>query len=69
MIKLDPDGIYSEAELAAAFGVSADKVRRDRQTGVGPPFVKYGRQAYYRGSDLISHLEQSRRTSTSEARP
>lgn len=66
MIKIDPDSYYRESDVADLFGFGIDKVRRDRQTGMGPRYCKYGRQAYYLGADLIAHLAKGARASTSD---
>ncbi len=63
---INPAAFYREAEWAAMRGVSLSTVRRDRTTGRGPAFCRYGRQAFYLGKDLLAFLETRRCRSTSD---
>lgn len=40
--------LITEADYAAARGVSVRTVQRERAQRIGPPFIKLGRSIYYR---------------------
>jgi len=40
--------LISESDYAAARGVSLRTVQRERAQRIGPPFIKLGRQVFYR---------------------
>ena len=54
--------LLSEAEYAAERGVSVRTIQRERALRVGPPFIKIGRQVYYRPAAIeawILNMEQA----------
>ena len=40
--------LISEAEYAAACGVSVRSIQRERALRMGPPFIKLGKSIFYR---------------------
>lgn len=67
-IKVDHEAWYSADETAELMGVSPKTLESARIKGDGCPYSKIGRRIYYKGSDLLSHIEGARRSSTA-ARP
>ena len=65
-VKIDAEAYYPENDVAELLGVSADTLRRRRQTKSDLAFCRYGRRVFYRGADIIASLESSRRLSTSD---
>ncbi len=63
---LDPESLYSQAELVPLLKKSRAWFERSRWDGSGPPFVKVGRLSLYRGADVLAWLEANRRTSKSQ---
>ncbi|MEQ1672885.1 MAG: helix-turn-helix domain-containing protein, partial [Hyphomicrobium sp.] len=68
-VKIDAEAYYPETDVATLLGISADTLRRRRQTKSDLAFCKYGRRVFYRGADIIASLESSRRMSTSDTGP
>ncbi|MBC7164844.1 MAG: transcriptional regulator [Roseovarius sp.] len=48
--------LIPESEYAAARGVSLRTVQRERAQRVGPPFIKLGRNIYYRPAAIEQWL-------------
>lgn len=48
--------LIAEAEYAADRGVSLRTVQRERAQRLGPPFIKLGRQIYYRPAAIEAWL-------------
>ena len=48
--------LISEADYAAARGVSLRTAQRERAQRIGPPFIKLGRQVYYRPAAIEAWL-------------
>ncbi len=48
--------LISEADYAAARGVSLRTVQRERAQRIGPPFIKLGRAIYYRPASIDQWL-------------
>lgn len=48
--------LISEADYAAARGVSVRTVQRERALRVGPPFIKLGRNVFYRPAAIDEWL-------------
>lgn len=48
--------LIPEPEYAAARGVSVRTVRRERALRIGPPFIRLGRQIYYRPEAIEAWL-------------
>lgn len=49
-----PDALFDETVIAAVLRCSVEKLQRDRSTGRGLVFVRYGRLIRYRKSDVLS---------------
>lgn len=48
--------LIAEAEYAAQRGVSLRTVQRERAQRIGPPFIKLGRQIFYRPAAIEAWL-------------
>ena len=48
--------LISEADYAAARGVSLRTAQRERAQRIGPPFIKLGRNIYYRPAAIEQWL-------------
>ena len=48
--------LITEADYAAARGVSLRTVQRERAQRIGPPFIKLGRNIYYRPAAIEAWL-------------
>lgn len=48
--------LITEADYAAARGVSVRTVQRERALRIGPAFIKIGRQTYYRPAAIEAWL-------------
>lgn len=48
--------LISEANYAAQRGVSVRTVQRERAQRIGPPFIKLGRQIFYRPAAIEAWL-------------
>ncbi len=48
--------LISEADYAAARGVSLRTAQRERAQRMGPPFIKLGRNVYYRPAAIEAWL-------------
>jgi len=48
--------LISESDYAAARSVSVRTVQRERAQGIGPPFIKLGRNIYYRPAAIEKWL-------------
>ena len=48
--------LISEADYAAARGVSLRTVQRERAQRMGPPFIKLGRNVFYRPAAIEQWL-------------
>jgi hypothetical protein len=48
--------LLPEAEYAAQRGVSVRTVQRERAQRIGPPFIKLGRQIFYRRQAIEAWL-------------
>lgn len=57
---IDPDAFYSETEYAAIVGKKINTVRKDKSRGTGPAFCKLGAETFFRGSDILAHLDACR---------
>lgn len=55
--KIDPERLYSPTEWAEISRRSLKTLAKNRSLRAGEPFVKLGRAVFYRGSDIISHIE------------
>jgi hypothetical protein len=58
----------STRQLSALLGISIRKLERDRQDGIGLPFVKMGRRVLYPGAEIEAHVASHLFISTAEAR-
>lgn len=65
-IKVEPDVWYSADEVAEAMAISKKTLDLERSKGGGAPYSKIGRRVYYRGSDLLAHIDSKRRRSTAD---
>lgn len=65
-IKVDPDVWYSAHEVAELMDVSPKTLEAERMKGDGCPYSKIGRRIYYRGGDLLRHIESKLRRSTAD---
>ena len=59
------DAYYTEAEAAEIRRKSPRTLARERQSGLGCKFLRNGKSALYKGSDLIAFLESRSYSSTS----
>ena len=59
-IVIDPAAYYSEQEYADIVRKKLSTVRKDKCRGTGPAFSKLGSELFFRGSDILAHLEKSR---------
>lgn len=59
--------IVSTKQAARILGNSPRTLEDWRLTGIGPRFVKMGRNVRYRMSDILDYLEQNTFSSTAEA--
>lgn len=48
--------LLTEADFAAARGVSVRTVQRERAQRIGPPFIKIGRKIFYRPAAIEGWL-------------
>lgn len=48
--------LITEADYAAARGVSVRTVQRERAQRIGPPFIKLGKQIFYRPAAIEAWL-------------
>jgi predicted DNA-binding transcriptional regulator AlpA len=48
--------LISEADYAAARGVSVRTIQRERAQRIGPPFIKLGRAVFYRPQAIEAWL-------------
>lgn len=48
--------LISEADYAAARGISERTAQRERAQRIGPPFIKLGRKIYYRPAAIEQWL-------------
>jgi hypothetical protein len=48
--------LISEADYAAARGVSLRTVQRERAQRIGPPYIKMGRKTFYRPAAIEAWL-------------
>ena len=48
--------LLTEADYAAQRGVSLRTLQRERSLRIGPPFIKLGRQIYYRPDAIAAWL-------------
>jgi hypothetical protein len=64
---LFPEPLHDQEWAASIIGCKPKTLEAWRTRGGGPPFVRVGRLAKYRGSDLHAWIEQNVRRSTSEA--
>lgn len=48
--------LIPEADYAAARGVSLRTIQRERAQRIGPPFIKLGRDVYYRPAAIEQWL-------------
>ena len=62
-----PESPFTDTNGAAQFlGRSPRTMERDRVTGEGPAFHKFGRKVVYKIDDLTEWASTRRRTSTSD---
>jgi hypothetical protein len=59
----------TERQLARRRGSSIKKIQKDRTTGEGPIFHRFGSSIRYHIDDVIAHERQNRRGSTSASAP
>ena len=59
---------FDEEYVAAARNLSVSKVRAERLSGCGVPFIKEGRRVLYRKSDIMGYLAGLVRNAHPEAR-
>lgn len=57
---------YTQADLVKILKISPRTLERYRQEGTGPAFVKTGRRALYRASDVAKWVDARTFRSTSE---
>ena len=55
-MEVDPEELLSSAEVAQMLRVKASTLMAWRSDGRGPKFLKIGRLAYYRRSDIRAYL-------------
>jgi hypothetical protein len=65
-IPTDPDALLFTAEAAYLRGQSPRTLEKERVAGGGCPFVLLGRSVRYRRCDVLDHVEQRVRYSTSD---
>jgi len=53
---MDLQDLIPEADYAAQRGVSVRTVQRERAQRIGPPFIKLGRNIYYRPAAIQEWL-------------
>jgi hypothetical protein len=51
------DRLVSQAEAARHFGISKSNLKRRRQLGLPPRFLKIGNRVFYRIKDLQEFIE------------
>jgi len=61
--------LLTSREVARRLSCSERKVERFRETGGGPPFVKFGASVRYPAEALARWIEANTRLSTSEPAP
>jgi hypothetical protein len=66
-IPRDPDALLLTAEAAHLRCQSPRTLEKERVAGGGCPFVMLGRSVRYRRRDVLDHIEQRVRYSTSDA--
>ncbi len=59
--------LFAPAEAAIILGVNKETLSQWRWRGVGPKFVKIGRNVKYRGADLKYHINNNTFNSTTQA--
>lgn len=57
----DPDDLYLEPTVSAAFGETTRTWQNRRDAGTGPAWIKLGRKVYYRRADIRAWVERNRR--------
>jgi hypothetical protein len=62
----DIESRLNPEQAAKVRGVSLSKENKDRMTGDGPPFEKYGRTVRYRYGTLLEWMSAHTRRSTSD---
>lgn len=65
-IRLYPDGRMTAQDAATYCGISYKSLALQRSQGVGAPFVKLGKQVFYRMDDLDRWMDSCRVGSTAE---
>ena len=50
-------GHLSESEMASMFGIGVWGLRAWRKRGYGPPIVKFGRQVFYKASEVQAFID------------
>lgn len=56
---IDPDRLYTPAEWAEISKRSIKTLAKNRSMRDGEPFVRLGKLVFYRGCDIIRHIEGS----------
>lgn len=59
--------LISEAEYAAARGVSVRSIQRERALRIGPPFIKLGKSIFYRPAAVDAWLIAKEQTPSGKA--
>jgi hypothetical protein len=62
----NPESRLTPEQAAKVRGISLSKENKDRMTGDGAPFEKYGRTVRYRYGTLLDWMAQHTRRSTSD---
>ena len=56
--KIEPERLYTPAEWAVISDRTVKTLAKNRTLRAGEPFLKIGRAVYYRGSDILTHIEK-----------
>jgi len=65
-VELRNEVFLNERQLAARRGQSVQKIRKDRATGKGCPWRRFGRSVRYALSDILAEEAGSKYSSTSQ---
>jgi predicted DNA-binding transcriptional regulator AlpA len=63
---ISDDDLLDQAEVAKIVGMSEPWLEKKRCAGGGIPFVKLGRSARYRRSDVLSFIHKNTKNNSSE---
>jgi Helix-turn-helix domain len=67
MMSISPDELVSPAQAAVHLHIKPETLTAWRHRGIGPPYLKVGRQVFYRRADLSEWLGAQRRQPSARA--